>query len=103
MNSVRMALLAGFLSIGSQVLAATAEDQFLSAFKKFGVTATFESKKPCLCAGGSQDGKVGIVTLLKFNSFYFFDCTLLSFDQDGNSNGLAVCRGNGGTVLPLSK
>jgi hypothetical protein len=104
MNSVRLVLLAGFLSIGSRALAATAEGKFLADFKKYDITGSLEgSKKPCLCTGGTQDGKVGVMILTKSSSFYFFECFLLSFGQDGTGNGLATCRPNGGTVLPLSK
>jgi hypothetical protein len=105
MRNIRLAIVAG-LTLGGSVAAgaATAQDAFLGTFKKFGITPEFaNSKKPCLCTGGSFNQRAGRFVISKAGNSWRFDCSIPTFAADGTATGGGLCIGNGGTVTVIDK
>jgi hypothetical protein len=105
MTRLRMVILAAaFVCAGAEVWAATDEEAFLAVLKKFGVTDDgLTSKKPCLCTGGSLDGKVGRLAVFRVADRYSYECRVAFFNPQGGQVGSGSCLALGGSVVVLSK
>lgn len=89
---------------GAGQATATDEGSFLNAMGKHGIsTGPLMSKKPCLCAGGFADGRVGTVLIFRTGSQYSYDCRAPGFNNDGDQVFFTDCIVNGGSVVVLSK
>ena len=106
MNAVRAVLLATMVLLGVAAEArATDQGQFLATFRKFGVgDSYFTSNKPCLCVGGSNNGKAGRLQIAQSGGgIYGFECVLPYFNAQGGFINVVPCVYNGGSVVVLSK
>jgi hypothetical protein len=103
---LRSALLAAVVLCASVEAwgAATDEEAFLAAYKKFGVSENgLDSKKPCLCVGGSVDGQAGRLVVFKVADRYHYECRIPFFSPQGTQIGSASCFALGGSTIVLSK
>ena len=100
-------ILAGAVLSVSAAWAATEQEAFVEAYKKFGVGLNRStSKKPCLCVGGAFSGKAGLLVLVPQGepfTPYGYECEVMGFGSDGVLSNVSYCVQAGGSVVVLAK
>jgi hypothetical protein len=102
----RFALLLGVVCLGitSRASAATDETRFLALLKSRGITGPPDSKRPCVCVGGSENKKLGFLIAIKVVPAFQYDCDIPGFDSStGARNSSASCIDGGGAVVLIDK